>query len=107
MNYKVDMTNVVSQKIASILKDAEKYSVRYKTRLSAKFKKSILSLAEFPYRHPLVSEEPWHSRGIRKMPIKPYVAYYDICEEKKLVSVETLCHGKQNQAAILEGAFGI
>ena len=107
MSYKVEIAPIVSKKIIKILEEAEKYSASYKAKLTAKFKKAILSLNEFPYRYPLVPEKPWHSRNIHKMPIKPYIAYHSIREKEKFVSVEALSHYKQNQTEILEEAFGI
>lgn len=76
MSYKVEMANVVSRKIVSILKGVENYSGSLKKadKLSVRFERTILSLSEFPYRCPLVQKEPWHSKGIRRMPIKPYIA---------------------------------
>ena len=36
-------------------------------------------------RHPLTEEEPWRTKGIRKMPVKNFLVYYLIDEEKKAV----------------------
>ena len=41
-------------------------------------KESIMSLSHMPSRYPLVSEEPWHSRGIRKLNYKNFYIYYRI-----------------------------
>ncbi len=109
MSYKVEMASIVSRKILSILKNVADGSASLKTadELSARFERAMLSLGEFPYRCPLIQKEPWRSKGVRKMPIKPYIAYYNVNEKKKLVSVGAIGHSRQNQTGILEEAFGI
>lgn len=34
-----------------------------------RLQKEIAGLSELPERFPLLDAEPWHSRGIRKMPV--------------------------------------
>ena len=41
----------------------------------------IRSLAEFPERNPLCRDEPWHSRGIRFLPVKNYLIFYTVQKE--------------------------
>ncbi|WP_400245603.1 type II toxin-antitoxin system RelE/ParE family toxin [Niallia sp. JL1B1071] len=36
---------------------------------------AISSLSDFPQRVALTEEEPWHSYGIRKMPVKNFLVY--------------------------------
>ena len=109
MSYKVEMASIVSRRIVSILKTVADCSANLKTvdKLSVRFERALLSLGEFPYRFPLIQKEPWRSKGVRRMPIKPYIAYYNVSEKEKLVSVGAIGHSKQNQADILEEAFGI
>ncbi len=38
--------------------------------------KTIRSLEEMPMRHQLYGEEPWHSRGIRFLPVDNYLIFY-------------------------------
>lgn len=38
--------------------------------------KTIRSLEEMPMRHKLYEEEPWHSRGIRILPVDNYLIFY-------------------------------
>ncbi len=45
----------------------------------------IKKLDTMPTRYPLTEEEPWHTKGIRKMPIKNFLVYYLVDEEKKVV----------------------
>lgn len=36
----------------------------------------VLTLDEMPMRHTLYEEEPWHSLGLRYLPVDNYVIYY-------------------------------
>lgn len=109
MSYEVEMASIVSRRIVSILKTVADCSANLKTvdKLSVRFERALLSLGEFPYRFPLIQKEPWRSKGVRRMPLKPYIAYYNVSEKEKLVSVGAIGHSKQNQADISEVAFGI
>ena len=63
---------------------------------------AIAKLNSMPERHPLVEEEPWHSKGIRKFLIKGFFVYYIVTEETQTVSVISVVYGKQNQVAALK-----
>lgn len=39
---------------------------------------AIHTLDTFPERNPLVEIEPWRKAGMRKMPVKNYIVFYDI-----------------------------
>lgn len=41
-------------------------------RWSERLKKEIASLDTMPRRYPLVGEEPWHTEGIRRMPVENF-----------------------------------
>lgn len=63
--------------------------------------KEFAALHFMPSRHPLVEEEPWHSNGIRKMPVKNFLIYYFVDEETKTVSVTAVVYGRRDQIAAL------
>lgn len=58
---------------------------------------AISSLSEFPQRIALTEEEPWHSYGIRKMPVKNFLVYFWIDEEHLKVQVTAVVYGKRDQ----------
>ena len=39
---------------------------------------AILTLSRLPLRHGVSAEEPFTSRGIRKMPVKNYAVFYNV-----------------------------
>lgn len=62
---------------------------------------AIKDLAFMPTRNRLVEDEPWGSMGIRKTPVKNFLIYYWIDEEKKKVQVTAVLHGLQDQLSHL------
>lgn len=50
-------------------------------------KKEILSLNKMPFRHAVISEEPYNSMGVRKIPVENYVAFYVVDENEKTVHI--------------------
>ncbi len=61
----------------------------------------IGKLDSVPSRYPLTEEEPWHTKGIRKMPVKNFLVYYLIDEEKKTVWIMAVIYGRRDQIAAL------
>ena len=59
--------------------------------------RSISSLHQFPQRVALTEEEPWHSYGIHKMPVKKFFIYFWIDEENTKVQVTAVIYGKRDQ----------
>ena len=57
----------------------------------------IRSLAHFPNRVPLTGEEPWHSQGVHKLPVKNYLVYFWVDEANKRVQVIGIIYGRRNQ----------
>ena len=61
----------------------------------------IEKLDTMPSRYPLTDEEPWHTKGIRKMPVKNFLVYYLVDEKKKAVWITAVIYGRRNQIAAL------
>lgn len=47
----------------------------------------IRSLEEMPMRHQLYEEEPWHSQGIRCLPVDNYLIFYLPDESQNIVNI--------------------
>lgn len=56
----------------------------------------ILSLEQYPMRHRVYEKEPWHSRGLRILPVDNYVVLYIPNEETKVVTVIRVMYGGRN-----------
>ena len=61
-----------------------------------RLEKGILSLEQYPMRHRAYEKEPWHSRGLRVLPIDNYVVFYIPNEETKVVTVIRVMYGGRN-----------
>ena len=61
----------------------------------------IKKLDSMPSRYPLTEEEPWHTKGIRRMPVKNFLVYYLVDEEKKAVWVTAVIYGRRDQISAL------
>lgn len=50
-----------------------------------------------PKRVALISEEPWHSHGIHKMPVKNFNIYFTVNDKLKEVIIIAVIYGKRDQ----------
>ena len=66
-------------------------------RMLDTLEKEIASLSHFPNRIALTEEEPWHSYGIHKIPVKNYLIYFWIDEAVHKVQVTAVVYGKRDQ----------
>ena len=64
--------------------------------------KEIATLDSMPARYPLTEEEPWRSKGVRKMPVKNFIVYYLIDEGQKTVWITTVVYGRRDQLNALK-----
>ena len=54
-----------------------------------------------PERNPLYEKEPWRGRGLRKLIVDNFVAFYLPVEKSGHVLVVTVMYGKRDIARIL------
>ena len=47
----------------------------------------IIGLEEFPERHKPYENEPWHSRGLRIMPVDNYLVFYIANKKAETVTI--------------------
>ena len=103
MNYRVTLTPQAIEQIHEIalyisqsLQEPE--TARHWTDL---LYKEISGLGFMPSRYPLTVEEPWHTYGIHKMPVKNFIVYYLVDEERGIVSVTAVIYGRRDQLSAL------
>ena len=70
--------------------------------LIKKIRSDVMKLDQMPERFQLVDEEPWRSRGIRKLIVKNFYAYYWVDEESAIVYVTAVTYAKRDQKNVLE-----
>lgn len=67
-----------------------------------KIVQSARSLATMPERNPLYRDEPWHSQGVRFLPVKNYLLFYTINNETRTVLIVRILYGGMGIARQLE-----
>lgn len=73
--------------------------------ISQKLMQAAHSLETMPERNPLYREEPWHSYGLRFLPIKNYLMFYTIDKETDTVSIVRIVYGGMDISRQLEGSM--
>lgn len=68
---------------------------------------AIMSLSQFPKRAPLTAEEPWRNLGIRRMPVKNFLVYFQVYEEVHKVLVTAVLYSRRDQAVQLAQAYAL
>jgi len=62
--------------------------------------KAAHSLAFMPFRHRIYETEPWHSIGVRVLPVDKYLILYLPDETKKTVEIIRVVYGRRNMENI-------
>ncbi len=62
----------------------------------------IRALEKFPERNPLYRDEPWHSQGVRFLPVKNYLVFYTVQNETETVSIARIMYGGRDISRQLE-----
>ncbi len=57
---------------------------------------AVHTLENFPMRNALLENEPWRSRGLRKLPVKNFLVFYAVNEEKKNVNIIRIMYGARD-----------
>ena len=65
-------------------------------------RQEIATLSEMPARYKPVDDEPWHSRGIRRIMANNFFVYYRIDEDRKQVFVLNVIYARRDQLRMLE-----
>ena len=71
-------------------------------RMLDTLEKELLSLSRLPNQVALTEEEPWHSAGIRKLPVKNYLVYFWVNEDQKQVQITAVVYGRRDQRNVLQ-----
>ena len=60
-------------------------------------RKEIADLSVFPAANRTMDEEPWHSRGLRRVQAKNFFIYYRIDEAGKRVYILNIIYARRDQ----------
>lgn len=64
--------------------------------------RKIVGLADMPKMFKLVDDEPWHSRGIRRMRVRNFFVYYRVDDSANMVYVLNITYAKRSQKKALD-----
>lgn len=67
----------------------------------ATIKQELSTLQTTPKRYRLMDEEPWHSRGVRRMNDKNLTAFYVVLDEYKEVYIQNIIYQKRDILKVL------
>ena len=103
MRYEVKLTSQAIEQVREIVQYISKVLLVPETarKWADALQSEIATLDFMPSRYPLTEEEPWHTKGIRKMLFKNFLVYYLIDECKKTVWVTAVIYGRKDQIAAL------
>ncbi|OEF97050.1 type II toxin-antitoxin system RelE/ParE family toxin [Desulfuribacillus alkaliarsenatis] len=58
--------------------------------------KAIKDLDSLPFRYKLYQDEPYHSKGLRVIPVDKYLVFYIVIEEEKTVAIIRIMYAGRN-----------
>ncbi len=64
-------------------------------------KKEVLTLNKMPLRYAVVSEEPYRSMGVRRIPVENYTAFYIVDEKEKTVHIFRILYNRREWQYLL------
>lgn len=62
----------------------------------------VRALEDYPERNPLYRDEPWHSLGVRLLPVGNYIVFYTADKAAGTVSVARIMYGGRDIRRQLE-----
>ena len=63
------------------------------SKLVGRLHREIKALSSFPGSNTIVEFEPWHEKGVRRMPVGNYNVYYGVDEEKHIIAILRVLYG--------------
>ena len=98
MSYSISYSRIADKQIDNIFKHIAFFLLSPITaqKQIARIRDAISKLDEMPNRNPLIAEEPWKSKGIRKLIVDNFIVFYVVNEEEKKVTIVLIAYAGQN-----------
>ncbi len=61
-----------------------------------RLEQNIIGLERLPYRFRKFDREPWHSRGLRIMPVDNYIVFYVVDDAAQAVNIVRVMYGARD-----------
>ena len=68
-------------------------------------RKEISTLNEMPARYKPVDDEPWHSRGLRRMNARNFAAFFIVIEQEGTVFIQNVIYQKRDLPKVLSELY--
>ncbi len=106
MEYEVKLTDYAIGQVGDTMEYISKILLSPESAHSwaNRLQKELSSLAIFPNRSPLVTQQPWNEMGIRRMTVGNFLVYYFTEEVEKTVWVIAVPYGRRDQLSVLREA---
>lgn len=65
-------------------------------RQAKRIMEAAAKLNEMPFRYRLYEKEPWHTQGLRVLPVDNYLVFYLPVEDKETVVIIRIMYGGRN-----------
>ena len=104
MNYAVNISSEAAADLRAIFEYIafKLHSVQNASSQLARLEEEIYSLNQLPERSRRYDEEPWHSCGLRLMPVDNYCVFYIPNRESRTVNIVRVIYGGRDIASELE-----
>lgn len=98
MSYKIIYTQESEQDLIDIYRYIAMNLLVPETakRQADRIMNAIKGLDEIPLRHKTYQKEPWHSKGLRVLPVENYLVFYIVVEEERTVAILRIMYGGRN-----------
>lgn len=95
MIYDVQISNQAESDLRIIFEYIafELQSVQTAVGQLSRLEENINSLDQMPDRYRAYEKEPWHSRGLRVMPVDNYIVFYTPNHDAKVVNIVRVMYG--------------
>lgn len=99
MDYKINISTIAKNQLVDIVNYIayELQAPQAALKISKLLQQEINSLAFMPSRMALVSQEPWHSKGVRKLIVKQILVYFFIDDNKREVNIIGIINSRMDQ----------
>ena len=69
-------------------------------------KKELYTLSYMPKRYKLMDNEPWHSRGVRRMNAKNFAVFFSVLDDFREVYIQNVIYQKRDIPQVLRDLYG-
>ncbi len=81
----------------AIMEFIARHSPSNAAKVIDRLQNAMQSLTQMPYRYRAIQSGGRASMAVRRMPVPPFLVYYEVLREHRTVRILTIRHGRQRQ----------